>query len=165
MLRSRLETFSDEALLTATAISDFVIDLLPSGGAINAGAAGGPTANTTRNFGAGEVQYLHIYIATSFDSALDSTSLIVSLESSANTSLTASTVHWTSADVEQATLVAGYWFAKGIGIPPGTYQRYLGLRYTVGAEENFTAGAISAWLSSTRFNDEIYETARLTGVN
>jgi hypothetical protein len=165
MLIDKLNTFSWEAAVTADAISD-VIDLLSASGALNAGATGGPSANTIRDVGAGKTLYLHAVVTTTFDSAADSTSLITTLESDSAVGLDSSaTVHWTSDDIEQATLVAGYWIAKGIPLPPGDYERYLGLRYNVGAEENFTAGKISAWISENRYDDRTYESGATTGVN
>lgn len=165
MLIDTLNLFSDAQAVTADAISTNVIDLLPSGGAINAGDTGGPTANTTRNIGAGEPLYLNVLVTTAFDSAGGTTSLITTLESDDNTSLTTATTHWTGADIEEADLVAGYWIAKAMPIPQGSYQRYLGLRFNVGAEENFTAGKITAWLSDSPYSDTVYESGSLTGVN
>lgn len=166
MLIDFQELFSDAQAITADAISTYVINLLPTGGgAIGAGAAGGPSANTVARIGDGKPLYLYVRVDTTFDSVADTSSLITSLESDDNTSLSSATVHWTSADIEEATLVAGYWIAKGVPIPPGDYQKYLGLRFNVGAEENFTAGAVSAWLSDIPPHDERqYETGRLTGV-
>lgn len=165
MLIDKLNTFSWETAVTADAISD-VIDLLVASGAVGAGATGGPSANTIRDIGAGEPLYLHVLVTTTFDSSGDTTSLITTLESDSAAGLDSSaTVHWTSGDIEQATLVAGYWIAKGVPIPSGAYERYLGLRYNVGAEENFTAGKISAWISTNRYNDRTYEGGWTTGVN
>lgn len=159
MLIDTQNLFSDDQAITADAISANVIDLLP-GGIL------GQTANTLRDIGAGKPLYLHVLVTTTFDSAADSTSLITSLESDDNTSLSSATQHWVSSDIEQATLVAGYWIAKGIPIPPGDYQRYLGLRFNVGAEENFTAGKIQAWLSENRQDEgRAYQSGFTTGVN
>lgn len=165
MLIDSKELFSDEQAVTSDAVSTNVIDLLSVSGAINAGDTGGPSANTTINIGAGKTLYLYALVTTAFDSAGGTTSLTTSLESDDNTSLTSATVHWTGADTEEATLVAGYWIAKGIPIPPGAYQRYLGLRYNVGAEENFTAGKVTAWLSDTPYSDDQYESGITTGIN
>lgn len=165
MLIDKQELLSDAQAITADTISTYVIDLLPSGGAINSGDTGGPTANTTVNFGAGKQKYLYVLVDTTFDGSADTSSLITSLESDDNTSLSSATVHWTGADLEEATLVAGYWICKGMPIPSGTYQRYVGLRYNVGAEENFTAGKIMAWISDAPYSDEQYRSGITTGIN
>lgn len=165
MLISKKDLLSDAQAITADTISTYVRDVLSSGGPVNAGDTGGPTANTTVNLGAGTPLYLYALVSTTFDSAADTTSLITTLESDDNTSLSSATEHWNSGDIEQATLVAGYWIAKGVPVPPGAYQRYVGLRFNVGAEGNFTAGAITAWLSPTPYSNDQYESGTLTGVN
>jgi Bbp16 len=165
MLISALDLLSDDQAVTADAISTYVRDVLSSGGAINAGDTGGPTANTTVNLGAGTQLYLYVLVTTALASSGGTTSLITSLESDDNTSLSSATVHWTGSDIEEATLVAGYWIAKGMPLPQGAYQRYVGLRYNVGAEENFTSGKIKAWLSPVPYSDTVYESGTLTGVN
>jgi hypothetical protein len=164
MLLDKLETLSDEQSLTATAISTYVYDTLPSGGAVNSGDTGGPTANTTTNLGAGKTKYLFIWVHTVLDSAGEAATLIASLESSADTSNGTPTVHWTSSSIAEATLATGYWIAKGIPIPPGAYKRYICVNYTVGTE-NFTSGKVSAWLSDTPFSDDAYRSGVTTGIN
>jgi hypothetical protein len=165
MLIDKLNTFMWETAVTQDAISD-VIDLLVASGAVGAGSTGGPSANTIRDIGAGKTLYLHAVVTTTFDSAADSTSLITTLESDSAVGLNSSaTVHMTSGDIEQATLVAGYWIFKGEAIPADAYERYLGLRLAVGAEEDFTAGKISAWLSENRYDDRTYEGGWTTGIN
>lgn len=164
MLIDKLNTFSWETALTATAISD-VIDLLVASGAVGAGAAGGPSANLIRDIGAGKTLYLHGLVTTTLDSSGEAATLTVTLESDSAAGLDSSaTTHWTSGSIAEATLAAGYWFAKGIAIPAGSYERYLGLRYTVGTE-NFTSGKISAWLSDRRYDDRTYESGWNSGVN
>lgn len=164
MLISYLDMLSNEQALTATAISTRVRDLISTGGAVNAGDTGGPTANTTVNIGAGTPLYLYILVTTTLDSSGEAATLTASLESSADTSNGTPTVHWTSAAVAEATLAAGYWVAKGIPVPPGDYKRYACVNYTVGTE-NFTSGKVSAWLSPIPFSETQYESGMLTGVN
>lgn len=167
MLISKLDLLSDDQAITADAVSTYVRDLIPNGGAINAGDTGGPTANTTVNLGAGTPLYLYILVTTTFDGAADTSSLICSLESDSATGLDSSaTVHMTLQEDEEAALVAGYWICKGRPIPPGAYERYLGIRYNVGAEENFTGGKVKAWLSPDPYSaDTMYYGATKTGVN
>lgn len=155
---------SDAQAITADAISTNVIDLLPSGGAINSGDTGGPTANTTANIAGGKPLYLYVLVTTAMVSA-GSATLTVALESDDNTSLSSATSHLTVASaVAAATMVAGYWLAKGIVIPAGSYQRYLGLRYTTNTSD-FETGNISAWLSDIPFSDEQYRSGITTGIN
>lgn len=164
MLISYLDLLSNEQALTATAISTRVRDVISSGGAINAGDTGGPTANSTVNLGAGTPLYLYILVTTTLDSAGEAATLTATLESSADTSNGSPTVHWSSGSVAEASLAAGYWVAKGVPIPPGDYKRYLCVNYTVGTE-NFTSGKVSAWLSPTPMSETQYESGTLTGVN
>jgi len=148
--------FCDPQALTATAISENVVDLGPLGGA---------TANTIRDIGAGEELHLSILVTTTLDSSGEAATLTATLESDSAVGLDSSaTVHWTSGSIAEASLAAGYWVAKGIPIPPGAYERYLGLRFTVGTE-NFTSGAVKAWLHKGRFDDRTYEAGARTGVN
>jgi hypothetical protein len=164
MLISYLDLLSNEQALTATAISTRVRDLISSGGAINSGDTGGPTANTTVNIGAGTPLYLYIVVHTTLDSSGEAATLTATLESSADTSNGSPTVHWSSGSIAEASLAAGYWVAKGVPIPPGDYKRYACVNYTVGTE-NFTSGKVTAWLSATPFSETQYESAMLTGVN
>lgn len=165
MLIDKLEMFSDAQAVTVDGISTNVIDLLPSGGAVNAGSTGGPSDNTTVNIAAGKPLYLYIRVHTLFETG-DAGTLTVALESDDDTGLSTSpTVHQTIASaVAAATMVAGYWIAKGIVIPSGNYQRYLGIRYTTNTGD-FTAGKMDAWLSDTPFNENQYESGSTTGIN
>lgn len=158
--------FSDAQAITADAISANVIDTLVVSGAIGAGATGGPSANTTRDIGAGEPLYLHILVTTTMLASGGAAEFTVTLESDSTANLaTSATVHWTStAAIPKATLVAGYWIAKGVAIPPGAYERYLGLRYNA-ITNDFTAGNITAWLSNVRHDTTQYQGGYKTGVN
>ena len=157
--------FSDNQAITVDAISANVIDTLAVAGAIGAGATGGPSANVTRDLGAGQPLYLHVLVTTAFTTG-DAGVLTVTLESDSTANLaTSATVHLTAASVvAAATLVAGYWIAKGIPIPPGAYERYLGLRYTT-TTGDFTGGKVTAWLSDKRHDTTQYYGGWKTGVN
>jgi hypothetical protein len=165
MLISAQDTFSWEQAVTVDAISANVLDLLTSGGALNAGATGGPSANTVRDIGAGKQLYLHALVTTAFTTG-DAATLTVTLESDSTANLaTSATVHDTYiTTVAAATLVAGYWIAKGVPIPAGDYERYLGLRYTT-TTGDMTAGKISAWISADRHDTRTYESGQTTGIN
>jgi hypothetical protein len=157
MLMDLQNTFSNEQAVTADAISTNVIDLGPLGGT--------PTANTIRDIGAGEPLYLHILVTTTLDSSGEAATLVATLESDSTADLaTSATVHWTSATIAEASLAAGYWVAKGVAIPSGAYERYLGIRYVSGTED-FTSGKVTAWLSNNRFDDRTYESGFSTGVS
>jgi hypothetical protein len=131
MIRDHELMFSDAQALTATALSTNVIDLGPLSG-----------GNLTRDItgGDGGSLFLHVNVGTTFVSAGAST-LVITLESDDNTSLSSATTHYTSPAIAKATLVAGYDFY--IPMPAGNYQRYLALRYTT-ATADFSAGTISA---------------------
>lgn len=165
MLIDKLNTFAWESAFTVTAITD-VIDLLPAAGALNAGTTGGPTANTIRDIGAGQPLYLHALVSTSIGTATGDTSTVFSLESDSTANLaTSATVHWTSAAfATNASLVAGTWIVKGLALPAGAYERYLGMRLTI-STQNWNAGKISAWISNNRMDDRAYQSGWLTGVN
>jgi hypothetical protein len=154
MLMDRQNTFSNDQAVTADAISTNVIDLGP----LSAG-------NLIRDIGAGAPLYLHILVTTTIDSAGEAATLVATLESDSTANLaTSATVHWTSATVTEANLAAGTWIAKGVALPSGAYERYLGVRYVSGTED-FTSGNITAWISNNRFDDRTYESGFSTGVS
>lgn len=159
MLIDTLELFSDDQVITVDAISTNVIDLLP-------GPILGATANVQRDIGAGQPLYLFVLVTTAMDSAGEAATLQVTLESDSTANLaTSATVHWDSGTILEATMdPAGYWIAKGIPLPPGNYERYLGIRYN-NATEAFTTGKISAWISDSRFDTRTYRTGSVSGIN
>ena len=162
MLFDSLLNLSDPQSITADAISEHVIDLGPLG-SDNLGA--GASANTIRDIGAGRPLYLHIVVSTTLLASGGAASLIVSLESDSVVGLdNSATVHWTGESIAKATLVAGYWYAKGVPLPPGNYERYLGLRYNA-ITNDFTSGAVKAWISDSRFDDRTYESGYSSQVN
>lgn len=163
MLIDAQELLADSQAITATAISTKVLDLRRSG-AINAGAIGGPTANVMINIGAGTPLFLLAHCPVGFNSAGHTASLTITLESGIDLDLASPIVHATLPVLAEATLVAGFWPSEGLQVPQGQYQRYLGLRFTVGGE-SFTSGKLSAWLSPTTDAGRIYRAATLTGIN
>jgi hypothetical protein len=117
--------------ITATAVSTNIIDTRqPNGGPtlVNLGLTGTPV-------------YLVVQVLTAFNNL---TSLATTLESSANTSLTSSTVHATATTL-LAGLTAGAVIAK-IPLPLDNYQRYLGVRFTVTGTAPST-GSVVAFLT------------------
>jgi hypothetical protein len=154
MIIDRQLQFSRDQAITVDAISTNVIDLGPLG-----------AGNTIRDIGAGKTLYLHILVKTALTDADGTPTLTVTLESDDVADLsTTPTVHHTITAVTEAAMVAGYWIAKGIAIPAGAYQRYLGIRYTTNVAD-FDGGTVDAWLSENRYDDRTYENAWSTGVN
>ena len=127
MLLDLLSTFNNDTALTATAISD-VIDL---------GAS-----PTLRNLGAGQPIYLVGHVGTTFTAAgaatLDS---ILDSDSTADLA-TSATTHITIPQIAVATLVSGYSIIKQALPIEETYERFLGMRNTVGTGP-FTAGKLT----------------------
>lgn len=147
-LLDSLNEFSDAQAVTASAISN-VIDLLPA-------AIGG---NVLTDIGANDGLYLTILVQTTATSAGAAT-VTFSLESDSTADLaTSATVHWTSAAIPKATLVAGYKVIT-IQLPYGAYERYLGVRYTV-ATADLTAGKFDAFLHIGADNQRFYKTGSL----
>ncbi|WP_409287523.1 Bbp16 family capsid cement protein [Pseudomonas guariconensis] len=129
--------FSDSQAVTATAISTNVYDLYPRGNAVN--------TNVTRDIGVGEDVYLVVQCDTTATAAGAAT-VTVTLESSSTADLaTAPTVHFASAALALANLTGGTTLLA-IKLPAGSYNRYVGVRYTVGTGP-LTAGAFSAFLA------------------
>jgi hypothetical protein len=124
---------------TATAISTNVYDTGPV------------TLNATKDLGAGEPIYLSILITTTVTANV---STVFTLESGTDTNLSSPVVHWTGNTVLLASLVAGYWYAQGIIIPPSNFKRYIGIRMT--PSTNWGAGAASAWIHKGRFDTTVY---------
>lgn len=134
MILDERTEFADALAVTSSAISD-VIDL-------NAGG----TSPTLRNLGGGEQLYLVVGVDTSATAAGAAT-VTFSLESDSTADLaTSPTVHYSTAAIGKATLVAGYT-AVVVEVPSGQYERYLGVRFTV-ATGPLTAGKFNAFLTT-----------------
>lgn len=126
--------FADSQAVTASAISN-VMDLGPLGG-----------SQLIRDIGLGEPIWLIVLTnVTCTDSGSDAT-LTVSLESDDNVGLTSATVHATTVAIAFATFATAGSTVWAIRIPPGAYERYLGVRFTV-ASGPLTAGAFDAFLT------------------
>jgi hypothetical protein len=121
--------------ITATAISTNVIDLRQ---------AATPTTADEGIIGAPDM-WLIVQAVQAFTAAGAAT-LTITLESDSAVGLaTTPAVHYSTAAIPKATLIAGY-VAVRTKLPSGDYQRYIGLRYTV-ATGPMTAGTVLAWLS------------------
>ena len=138
--------FSDAQAVTATAISTNVIDANHVSNALKDQGVGG------------EPLYLRIQIDEAFATA---TSVTFTLESDDNASLSSATTHWSSGVVLIAALTVGAVVAT-IRIPEAaTYQRYVGLRYTIGGS-NATAGKVTAFLTGNCPAWKAYATSHVT---
>lgn len=135
MIFSKQSKLSDAQAITATAISENVLDLRATGRAYK------HAADLVRKLGAGNPIPLLVQVVEDFTLL---TSLTITLESSDAENLTSSRVHWSSGAVALASLVAGYKVPI-LYVPDGEHLRYLGLRYTV-AGSNPDEGKITAGL-------------------
>ena len=103
--------------------------------------------NTTRNIGSGEPVYLIISTQTTCTDTSSDATVTFSLESDSTADLaTSATVHYTSGALAFATYATAGTTVVAIRIPPGDYERYLGVRYTV-ASGPLTAGKFDAFLT------------------
>lgn len=120
MILSAEQLFSDDQAVTATAISTNVIDLGVAGTPYGAAAA------LNQDVGKGASIPILVQVTTAFNTL---TSLTVTVETSANSDLSSSTVLATES-ILLADLVAGKQMFNQV-VPNGADQRYLGVRYTV----------------------------------
>jgi hypothetical protein len=89
--------------------------------------------------------YLILQVDTTFVGATSTTKFELCSDSTADLA-TSKTVHFATAAIPVATLVAGYLICA-VKLPSGSYERYLGIWETV-ATANVTAGKINAFLTS-----------------
>lgn len=138
MILDALMEFSDAQAVTATEISTNVMDLGPV------------TDNTTRDIGTGEPLYLVVQTAVACAdtaNAANPATLTVTLESDSDAGLTTSpTVHYSTGALAFGTFSPAGTVVAMVRLPAGEYERYLGVRYTVGAGP-LTAGAFNAFLT------------------
>lgn len=130
--------FSDAQAVTATAISTNVMDLISN-------ASG---KNPLRDIGTGQDVYLVILTqAAATDSGSDAT-LAITLESDSTENLaTSPTVHFSTGTLAFAAFSPVGTVLAAVKLPAGSYERYLGVRYTVAAGP-LTAGAFDAFLTT-----------------
>lgn len=133
MIFSAQQLFSDDQAVTATAISENVIDLGVAGTPYDAAAA------LNQDVGKGAPIPVLIQVTSDFNTL---TSLTVTLETSAAAGLTSPVVLATES-ILLADLVAGKQTHMQY-VPNGAELRYLGVRYTVVGTDptlgNITAG-------------------------
>lgn len=131
MILDKQAEFADAAAVTAGGVLTNVIDL-------------GDDV-TLRNIGGPDAAYLVISVDTAATAAGAAT-VTFTLESDNTADLaTSATVHYSTAAIGKASLTAGATPVI-VPLPYGQYERYLGVRATVGTGP-LTAGAFSAFLT------------------
>lgn len=138
MILDKFLEFSDGQAVTSTAISQNVVDTYPLGNGVG--------TNTTRDLGVGEHMYLVVRTLTAATDTGSDATLTVTLESDSTADLaTSPTVHFSTGALAFAAFSpAGTEIAR-TRLPDGNYERYLGVRFTVGSGP-LTAGAFDAFL-------------------
>lgn len=130
--------FSEDQVVTATAISENVLQFPATGRVMYEGAA------LTRNLGPGNEIPILLQVTADFATL---TSLTITVETADNAALsTNAVVLATTGAIPVATLKAGYKFNIRV-FPDGVVKEFLGLRYTVGGS-NATTGKITAALAT-----------------
>lgn len=128
--------FSDAQVVTATAVSTNIVDLVSNSSG----------KNPIRDIGTGQDVYLVVLTQTTATAAGAAT-VTVTLESDDNTSLSSPTVHFTTAALTLTQIGAAGSVLAAIKLPSGNYERYLGVRYTI-ATGPLTAGAFDAFITT-----------------
>lgn len=130
--------FSDAQAVTATAISANVYDRISN--------ANGK--NVLADIGTGQEMYLVVMTQTAATDASSDATLTVTLESDSTVDLaTSPTVHFSTGALAFAAFSPAGTVLAAVRIPAGSYERYLGVRYTV-ANGPLTAGAFDAFLTT-----------------
>lgn len=141
MIFSAQQIFSDDQAITATAISENVIDL---------GAPGTPyggVAALNDDVGKGTAIPVLVQVTTALSNAADDGTVTFTIECDSTADLaTAPVVLYSSGAIAEADLVAGYQLPVQV-LPNKCTARYLGVRYTVGGTGNLNAGAVTAGIT------------------
>lgn len=127
--------FSDAQAVTATAVGTNVMDLVSNSSG----------KNPIRDIGTGQDVYL-VVSTTTQPTAAGAATVTVTLESDDNPALSSPTIHFTSKAFSLAEMAPGNGLVA-IKLPAGNYERYLGVRYTVGTGP-LTAGNFDAFLTT-----------------
>lgn len=127
--------FSDAQAVTSTAISTNVLDF-------------GGTLNTLKDMGSGRQVWLVIQTQTTCTDTSSDATVAFTLESDSTADLaTSATVHVSTGAVAFAGYATAGTVVTCVALPAGkTYERYLGVRYTV-ASGPLTAGKFDAFLT------------------
>ena len=129
--------FSDAQAVTATTISTNVVDLISNSSG----------KNPLRDIGTGQDVYLVVTTQTAATDTGSDATLTVTLESDDNVGLTSPTVHIASPTLAFAAFAPAGSVVIAVKLPAGSYERYLGVRYTVAAGPLLT-GAFDAFLTT-----------------
>lgn len=130
--------FSDAQAVTVTAISANVYDRISNSNGKNALA----------DIGTGQDVYLVVLTQTAATDTGNDATLTVSLESDSTVDLaTSPTVHFSTGALAFAGFSPAGTVLAAVKLPAGSYERYLGVRYTV-ANGPLTAGAFDAFLTT-----------------
>lgn len=137
MIMDRTGLFSDAQAITATAASTNLIDLGPIGSGV------------TRDIGHGTEVPIAIAITQAFNNM---TSLTISIETDDNAAFSSASTVWTSPAYTLAQInaaAAGTKYLLPDGMPGGTAERYVRLKYTVAGTAP-TTGKITAGIAASR---------------
>lgn len=135
MIIDAFNELSDAQAVTSTAISTKVYDLGPV------------TDNTTRDIGVGTNLYMFVRTNTACTDTSSDATLTVTIESDSDTNLSTSvTTHASTGALAFATFSPAGTVLYNGPLPSGSYERYLGVRYTV-ASGPLTAGAFDAFIT------------------
>lgn len=135
MMLDTQELFSNNQLITSTAISTNVYDTNPVAG-----------PNALQNIGTNGDIYLVVQTNAAF-TASGSATLNITLESDSTDNLgTAPVVHYSSGALALAALTANTR-VLAVRLPEAAYKRYVGLRYTV-ATGPMTGGGVDAFFTT-----------------
>lgn len=138
MILDKFLEFSDAQAVTATAISTNVVDTYPLGNGVG--------TNTVRDIGTGENIHLVVITASPVTDVGSDATLAVTLESDSTENLaTSPTVHFSTGAIAFAGFSVAGTVLANVKLPAGSYERYLGVRYTV-ANGPLTGGTFDAFL-------------------
>lgn len=130
--------FSDSQAVTVTAISTNVMDLVSNSSG----------KNPLRDIGTGQDVYLVVMTTVAATDVGSDATLAVTLESDSVEALSDSpTIHFTTGTLAFAAFSPAGTVLAAVKLPKGSYERYLGVRYTVGAGP-LTAGNFDAFLTT-----------------
>lgn len=138
MIMDKFLEFSDAQAVTSTAISANVVDTYPLGNGVG--------TNTVRDIGTGENMTLVVITASNATDVSSDATLTVTLESDSTENLaTSATVHFSTGAIAFAGFATAGTVLANVKLPAGSYERYLGVRYTV-ANGPLTGGTFDAFL-------------------